>query len=211
MNLRAVLKHHRCWTWVKGTNETPLPKQIKAEGSGPADPDVDNPAYATWEEGASDAFYHILLTCKPKVQDQIADICIPAIAWKRLKDFYEPSNLSTQFDHLSTIWNISLDDHTSVTDYCSALELTMTRYLASGPIDMWHMLSLIALMRLPSSYKVTQCTILSKAGPSVLLMDSIKGDLLTEERMLACENKQTEKNNAAMQAQAQKSNKSNLN
>ncbi|SRR5260221_7971319 len=110
MDLRAVLKHHRCWTWVKGTNETPLPKQIKAKGSGPANPDVDNPAYTTWEEGTNDVFYHILLTCEPKVQDQIADICIPAVAWKRLKDLYKPSNLSTQFNHLSMIWNISLDD-----------------------------------------------------------------------------------------------------
>src|SRR5258708_17999586 len=91
MNLRAVLKHHRRWTWVEGTNETPPPKQIKAEGSGPADPDIDNPAYATWEEGANDAFYHILLTCEPKVQDQIADICVPAMAWKRLKDLYKLS------------------------------------------------------------------------------------------------------------------------
>ena len=86
----------------------------------------------------------------------------------------------------------------------------MTRYLASGPTDMWHMLSLIALMRLPSSYKVTQHTILLKAGSS-MLMDSIKGDPLTEERMLACENKQVEKGNAAMQAQAQKNNNSNSN
>ncbi len=66
-------------------------------------------------------------------------------------------------------------------------------------------------MRLPPSYKVTQHTILLKAGSSVLLMDSIKGDLLTEERMLAHENKQIEKTNATMQAQSQKGNKSNLN
>ena len=126
MNLRAMLKHHRRWTWVEGANKTPPLKQIKAQESGPADANIDNPIYTTWEEGTSNAFYHILLTCEPKVQDQIADISVPAVAWKRLKDLYEPSNLSTQFDHLSMIWNISLDDYTSVTNYCSALKLTMT-------------------------------------------------------------------------------------
>src|SRR5258708_16312821 len=77
----------------------------------------------------------------------------------------------------------------------------MSNYLASGPTDFDHMIALIVLMGLPSSYKVTQCNILSKAGPVSLLLDSIKGDLLNEERMLAREMKQAEKVANALQAQ----------
>jgi len=67
------------------------------------------------------------------------------------------------------------------------------------------MIALIALMGLPPSYKVTQHNILSKAGPLSLLLDSIKGNLLNEERMLAREMKQAEK--VANALQAQKSNR----
>src|SRR5258708_22151890 len=126
---------------------------------------------------------------------------IPSIVWKKLKDLYEPSNLSTKFDYLSIIWNISLSDYSSITAYCSALEVAASNYLASGPMDFTHMLTLIALMRLPSSYKVMQHNILSRAGSSTLLLDAIKGDLLNKERMLARETKHAEKVMNALQAQ----------
>ena len=51
----------------------------------------------------------------------------------------------------------------------------------------------------PPSYKMTQHNILSKTGTSALLLDSIKGDLLNEERLLARETKIAN----AMQAQKQ--------
>jgi len=67
------------------------------------------------------------------------------------------------------------------------------------------MIALIALMGLPPSYKVMQCNILSKAGPLSLLLNSIKGNLLNGERMLAREMKQAKK--VANALQAQKSNR----
>src|SRR5258708_12988897 len=43
------------------------------------------------------------------------------------------------------------------------------------------------LFRSPPSYKVTQRNILSKVGSGRLMLDSIKADLLNEERLLARE------------------------
>jgi len=194
-------------------NAHPPPRFIKASSTPPpstsveptittsGDGDDENPVYTIWEDGANDALYHIMMTCESNVKDQIHEISIPSVVWKKLKNLYEPSNASTQFDYLSTIWNLSLDDHPSVTSYCSALEVAMSNYLASGPKDFDHMIVLIVLMGLPPSYKVTQHNILSKAGPVSLLLDSIKGDLLNEERMLARETKQAEKVANALQAQ----------
>src|SRR5260370_36694402 len=120
-----------------------------------------------------------MMTCKYNIKDQIHQTSIPSVVWKKLKSLYEPSNASTQFNYLSTIWNISLTDYPSVTAYWSALEVAMLNYLASSPTDFSHQLALIMLMGLPLSYKVTQCNILSKAGTS-LLLDSIKADLLNK-------------------------------
>src|SRR5260370_895196 len=71
---------------------------------------------------------------------------------------------SMQFDHLSLIWNTSLDDYSSVTNYCSALEIVVSNFAASGPAEFpqfnSHVLALIALMGLPPSYKspnITSC------------------------------------------------------
>ena len=194
-DLRIVLKHHRHWSWIEGTNEQAPSKTIVPNPKAP-DAEIDNPAYVTWEEGATDALYQIMMTCEANVKDQIRQINVPSLVWKKLKSLYEPSNASTQFDYLSTIWSISLADYPSVTTYCSALEVAASNYLASGPTDFSHMLALITLMGLPSSYKVMQQNILSKAGNASLLLDSIKADLLNEERMLARENKNSEKANA---------------
>ncbi len=212
-DLRIVLKHHQHWSWIEGVNAHPPPRFIKASSTPPpstsvepaittsGDGDDENPAYTIWEDGANDALYCIMMTCESNVKDQIHEISIPSVVWKKLKNLYKPSNASTQFNYLSTIWNLSLDDHPSVTSYCSALEVATLNYLASGPKDFDHMIVLIMLMGLPPSYKVTQCNILSKAGPVSLLLDSIKGDLLNEERMLARETKQAEKVANALQAQ----------
>src|SRR5260370_29706529 len=99
-----------------------------------------------------------MMTCEVNVKDQIRQINIPSIVWKKLKALYEPSNALMQFDYLSTIWaiSISLTNYPSVTTYCSILEVAASNYLASGPMDFSHMLALITLMGLPSSYKVTQ-------------------------------------------------------
>src|SRR5260370_41836270 len=88
-------------------------------------PDItaENPTYATWENGATDALYHIMMTCEPNVKDQIHHINVPSMLWKKLKDLYKPLNLSMQFDYLSMIWSISLSDYSSITAYCSALEV----------------------------------------------------------------------------------------
>jgi len=136
-----------------------------------------------------------------------------SIVWKKLKALYEPWNLaSTQFHYVSTIQNLSLDNYPSITAYCSALEVAASNYLASGPKDLDHMIVLFVLMGLPPSYKVMQHNILSKTGLVSLLLDSIKGDLLNEERMLARETKQVENVTNALQAQkvnkSQKANKS---
>src|SRR5260221_5045106 len=212
-DLCIVLKHPYHWSWIEGVNASPPPKFIKssstllpsksvepaitASGNG----DDENSTYTIWEDGANDALYHIMMTCESNIKDQICEINIPSIVWKKLKNLYEPSNASTQFDYLSTIWNLSLNDYPSVTSYCSALKVAASNYLASGPKDFDHMIALIALMGLPSSYKVTQRNILSKAGPVSLLLDSIKGNLLNEQRMLARETKQAEKVANALQAQ----------
>ncbi len=154
-----------------------------------------------WEDGANDVLYCIIMTCESNVEDQIHQISILSLVWKKLKSLSKPSNASTQFDYLSTIWSLSLNDHPSVTAYCSALEVGALNYLASRPKDFDHMIALIVLMGLPASYKVTQHNILSKTRMGSLLLDLIKGDLLNEERMLARETKQAKKVANALQAQ----------
>src|SRR5260370_5215744 len=148
------------------------------------DAQINNPAYTTCEDGTTDALYQIMMTCESNVKDQIHQTSIPSVVWKKLKNLYGPSNALTQFNYL-TIWNIWLTNYPSVTTYCSALEVAASNYLASRPTNFSHQLTLIALMGLPSSYKVTQHNILSKAGTTSLLLDSIKADLLNKERMLA--------------------------
>ena len=64
-----------------------------------------------------------------------------------------------------------------------------------------HVFVLIALMGLPASHKVTQHNIISKAGLGHLMLDSIKADVLNEGRLLARENKATDKAASALQAQ----------
>ena len=88
-DLRVVLRHHRHWSWIEGANEQPPPKIVKAPTSSAAtaaaSTDVENPAYATWEDGASDTLYHIMMTCESNVKDQIRQISVPSEVWKRLK------------------------------------------------------------------------------------------------------------------------------
>ena len=82
------------------------------------------------------------MTCKSNIKDQICQISIPSMVQKKLKDLYEPSNALTQFDYLSTIWTMSLNDYPSVTAYCLALQVAASNYLASGPIGFSHQLAL---------------------------------------------------------------------
>ena len=144
----------------------------------------------------------IIMTCEQKVKDQIWQITVPCEVWRRLKELYEPLNASTQFDHLSLIWNTSLNHYSSVTDYCSALEQAVSNFMASGATEFprfnSHVPALITLMGLPP-YKVTQHNILSKAGSGHLMLDSIKADLLNEERLLARENRTSERTANALQ------------
>src|SRR6266478_7780397 len=81
--------------------------------------------------------------------------------------------------------------------------IAVSNFAASGPAEFphfdSHVLALIALMGLPSSYKVTQCNILSKAGSGRLMLDSIKADLLNEERLLARESKTSDRATNALQ------------
>src|SRR5260370_4661460 len=113
-DLHIVLKHHRHWSWIEGTNEQPPPKSIIPDPKMP-NVEIDNPAYTAWDEGATDALYRLMMTCEASVKDPIRQINIPSVVWKKLKALYEPSNASTQFDYLSTIWAISLTDYPSVT------------------------------------------------------------------------------------------------
>src|SRR5258708_12101849 len=109
---------------------------------------------------------------------------LPSEVWKRLKELYELLNASTQFDHLSLIWNTLLNDYSSITEYCSALEMATSNFSASGAAEFprfdSHILALITLMGLPPSYKVTQCNILLKPGPAHFMLDSIKPDFLNK-------------------------------
>jgi len=82
-------------------------------------------------KGTNEAMFSIVMTCEQKVKDQIWCITLPLEVWKRLKELYEPLNASTQFDHLSSIWNTSLNNYSSITEYCSALEVAMTNFVAS--------------------------------------------------------------------------------
>ena len=94
-------------------------------------------------------------------------------------------NASTQYNHISSIWNTSLNNYALVSEYCSALELAASSFSASGPSEFpcfnSHLLAIIALMGLLASYKFTQHNILSKNGQKCLTLDSIKLDLLNEE------------------------------
>src|SRR5260370_20703123 len=128
-DLHIVLKHHRHWSWIEGTNEQPPPKFITPNPKVP-DAQIDNTTYTTWEDGATDALYQIMMTYKSNIKDQICQTSIPSVVWKKLKNLYEPSNTSTQFDYLSTIWNILLTNYPSVTTYCLALKVAMLNYLA---------------------------------------------------------------------------------
>ena len=107
---------------------------------------------------------------------------LPSLVWKKLWEFYEPMNASTQYDYIASIWNTSLDSYASVSEYCSALELAASSFSASGPSEFphfdSHLLAIIVLMGLPASYKITQRNILSKNGHKCLTLDLIKVDLL---------------------------------
>ena len=96
------------------------------------------------------------MTCESNIKDQIRHISIPSEVWTKLKNLYEPTNLSTQFRYLSTIWGISLDDYPSITAYCLALEVAASNYLTSRLTNFADQLALIALMGLPASYKMVQ-------------------------------------------------------
>jgi transposase InsO family protein len=139
------------------------------------------------------------------VKDQIRHHTLPSIIWRKLKQLYEPTNLSTQFDYAATIFRASLNDHSSVSDYCAILENAAANYTASGPAFHSqfpsHLLALFALMGLPPSYKVTQRNILSRVGTGALNLDAIKGDLLNEERLQAREAAEADRVANAMQAQ----------
>ena len=85
------------------------------------------------------------------------------------------------------------------------LEMAASNFSASGAAEFpcfdSHVLVLITLMGLPPSYKVTQCNILLKAGSGNLILDSIKADLLNEERLLARESKMSDRTANALQTQ----------
>ena len=118
-DLDVMLRHHRHWSWIEGANKQPPPKMIQvptpSSATAATSPDIENPTYTTWEDGASNALYCIMMTCESNVKDQIRQTSVPSKVWKKLKNLYKPSNLSTQFGYLSTIWGISLDDYPSVT------------------------------------------------------------------------------------------------
>ncbi|KAF8334093.1 uncharacterized protein EI90DRAFT_3050957 [Cantharellus anzutake] len=56
-DLRIILKHHKRWTWIEGANENAPPTFITDASS-----TKPNPDYATWEEGADDAMFRIVMT-----------------------------------------------------------------------------------------------------------------------------------------------------
>ena len=93
-DLHVMLRHHQHWSWIEGANKQPPPKMIKAPTPSSAtaamSPDIENPAYTTWEDGASDALYHIMMTCESNVKDQIRQTSVPSKVWKKLKNLYEP-------------------------------------------------------------------------------------------------------------------------
>src|SRR5260370_10434006 len=203
-DLSIILNHYERWSWIEGEHQSPPSEMLEVQDpKGGTSTKSTNPDYTTWKKGANKTMFHIVMTCKQKVKDQIRCIMVLSEVWKRLKELYEPLNASMQFDHLSSIWNNSLDDYSSVTEYCSALEIVASNFAASGPTEFprfnSHVLALIAFMGLPPSYKVTQHNILSKVGSGPLMLDSIKADLLNKERLLARENKSSNRLASALQ------------
>ena len=114
-------------------------------------------------------------------------------------------NASTQYDYISSIWNTSLDNYASMSEYCGALELAASSFSTSSPSEFphfdSHLLTIIALMGLLASYKITQHNILSKYGHKCLTLNMIKSNLLNEEKMLTREIKAGNKNLNALQVQ----------
>src|SRR5260370_35266014 len=160
-DLSIILNHYEQWSWIEGKNKSAPNELVEVpDPKGGASMYASNPNYPTWKKGANKTMFCIIMTCKQKVKDQICHIMVPSEVWRRLKELYEPLNVSTQFDHLSSIWNTSLNHYSSVTKYCSALEAAVSNFTASGATEFpcfdSHVLTLIALMGLPSSYKVTQ-------------------------------------------------------
>src|SRR5260370_11187902 len=76
-DLHIVLKHHQHWSWIEGNNEQP-PLRLTTPDPKAPDAQINNPAYIVWEDGATDALYCILMTCKSNVKDQIHQISIPS-------------------------------------------------------------------------------------------------------------------------------------
>ena len=134
-DLSIILNHYERWSWIEGENEFPPDELIEGQ-----DPDGDstkevNPEYAPWKKGANETMFRIIMTCEQKVKDHIHCITVPSKVWRRLKELYEPLNASTQFNHLSSIWNTLLDDYSSITEYCSALERAASNFAASGAAE----------------------------------------------------------------------------
>src|SRR5260370_8708133 len=76
-DLSIVLKHHRHWSWIEGNNDQPPPKSITPNPKVP-NAQVDNPTYAVWEDGVTDALYCIMMTCESNVKDQIRQTNVPS-------------------------------------------------------------------------------------------------------------------------------------
>src|SRR5260370_2272918 len=132
-DLSIILNHYEQWSWIKGEQQSVPSELVEVpDPKGGASTYTSNPDYATWKKGENEMMFCIIMTCKQKVKDQIRCITVPSEVWKRLKELYEPLNASTQFDHLSSIWNTSLNDYSSVTEYCSALEVAASNFAASG-------------------------------------------------------------------------------
>ncbi len=132
-DLSIILNHYEQWSWIEGEHENLPSELIEIEDpAGGTSTKVTNPKYSTWKKGTNKAMFHIVMTCEQKIKDQIWHITLPSEVWKRL---YELLNASTQFDHLSSIWNTLLNDYSSVTKYCLALEIRAARGLDDAQIS----------------------------------------------------------------------------
>ena len=189
-DLKLVLRYDKNWSYIEGANVCAPPLMIPDPASTEGG-EIDNPAYAAWDDGCVTVLYKLILNCEDDVKLHVRHLETPFEVWNTLRDMYEPCGASTQYFIAEKIFGATLSQHASVSAYIAAIQTAATEYVhaatRSHAASMMqipsHLLVLRVLHGLPATYRVIQTTLL--AGSEELTMERVKIALMQEERRLA--------------------------
>ena len=178
-DLKLVLRYDKNWSYIEGANVHPPLLKIPDPTSTDGD-EIDNPAYATWDDGCVTVLYKLILNCEDEVKLHVRHLETPAEIWNTLRDMYEPRGASTQYFIAEKIFGTTSSQHSSISAYIAAIQTAATEYVHAAtrthaasmtPIPS-HLLVLRVLHGLPTTYRVIQTTLL--ASGEELTMERVK-------------------------------------